>query len=75
DNDISQYFYDPESFTGHYSFEVDLERQCLVVSGGIPILPMHASYLGDLRSPLEFDPATGGFKLSDELIVELVQLE
>lgn len=75
DNDISQYFYDPESFTGHYSFEVDLERQCLVVSGGIPISPMHANYLGDLRSSLVFDSATGSFKLSDELVVELTQLE
>ena len=73
DGDVSRYSYIPEHFTGYYSIGVDLERQCLVVNGAIPISPMHASYLGNLVSSLEFNPETGSFELSDELIVELDQ--
>lgn len=74
DDDVSKYSYIPEHFTGHYTIDVDLDRQCLVVSGAIPISPMYASYIGTLHSTLEFNPEAGSFELSDELIVELDQL-
>lgn len=70
-DDASQYAYIPEYFTGHYSFEADPDRQCLVVTGAIPISPMYASYIGTMRAALDYNPETGCFELSDELVIEL----
>ncbi len=65
-----EFSYTPREENSYYHITVDNDRKCLSVRMGIRLDPM-ISYIGELKSWLEYHPETKSFGLSKEYTVDI----